>query len=119
MTDDLVKRLSGSCYLAFEDGTNDYSAAQEAADRIEQLEWERDCAYSTLDAWFNRRKLAHEEIDQAVVDAASGYLRTARVGGMPKGKSDLILSVIQDMARLSIFADLFARASLVELEDGK
>jgi hypothetical protein len=38
MIDDLVKRLRESCYLAFEDGTNDYSSAIEAADRIEQLE---------------------------------------------------------------------------------
>ena len=35
---DLIKRLGASCYLAFEDGTNDYSAAQEAIDRIEELE---------------------------------------------------------------------------------
>jgi hypothetical protein len=38
MTDDLVKRLRESCYVAFDDGTNDYSTAIEAADRIEQLE---------------------------------------------------------------------------------
>jgi len=38
MTDDLVKRLRDSCYLAFDDGTNDYSTAIEAADRIEVLE---------------------------------------------------------------------------------
>ena len=38
MTDDLVKRLRVSCYLAFEDGTNDYGSAIEAADRIEALE---------------------------------------------------------------------------------
>jgi len=38
MTDDLVKRLRDSCYLAFDDGTNDYGAADEAADRIEKLE---------------------------------------------------------------------------------
>jgi len=40
MTDDLVKRLRDSCYLAFDDGTNDYSTAIEAADRIEALEAE-------------------------------------------------------------------------------
>ena len=34
---DLIKRLGASCYLAFEDGTNDYSAAQEAIDLIEEL----------------------------------------------------------------------------------
>lgn len=38
MTDDLVKRLRDSCYLAFDDGTNDYATAIEAADRIEALE---------------------------------------------------------------------------------
>jgi hypothetical protein len=36
--DDLVKRLRDSCYLAFDDNTNDYATAIEAADRIEQLE---------------------------------------------------------------------------------
>ena len=38
MSDDLIKRLGSSCYLAFENGTNDYSAAQEAIDHIEQTE---------------------------------------------------------------------------------
>lgn len=38
MTDDLKARLRGSCYLAFEDGTNDYGSAPDAADRIEELE---------------------------------------------------------------------------------
>jgi len=71
-------------------------------------------AISTLDAWFDRRKLGHEAVDQAIVDAASGYLRTSRVGGMPQEESDLILGVIQDMARLGLFADLFARAALKE-----
>lgn len=68
-------------------------------------------AISTLDAWFDRRELAHDAVDQAVIDAASGYLRTSRVGGMPQKESDLVLAVIQDMARLSLFADLFARAA--------
>ena len=39
---DLIKRLGSSCYLAFENGTNDYSAAQEAIDHIEELMKERD-----------------------------------------------------------------------------
>ena len=38
MSDDLKQNLRGSCYLAFEDGTNDYETAPEAADRIEALE---------------------------------------------------------------------------------
>jgi len=70
----------------------------------------------TLDAWFDRRELAHAAIDQADVDAASGYLRPSRSGGMPSEESDLVLGVIQDMARLSVFADLFARTTLAELK---
>ena len=73
-------------------------------------------AIDTLDAWFDRRKLAHDAVDQAVVDAASGYLRTSRVGGMSQEESDLVLGVIQDMARLGVFADLFARTTLAELK---
>jgi len=125
MSDDLVNRLRDSCYLAFDDGTNDYAAAHKAADRIEELQGraaaveaklakaveEKLCATDTLNAWFDRRKLAHEAVDQAVIDAASGYLRTSRVGGMPKKESDLVLGVIKDMARLGMFADLFARAA--------
>jgi hypothetical protein len=94
--------------------------------RIEELESklakaveEKLDAISTLEAWFDRRKLAHDAIDQAVVDAASGYLRTSRVGGMPQEESDLVLGAIQDMAQLSIFADLFARTTLKELTGGK
>ena len=37
MTDDLVSRLNAACYLALVDGTNDYSTAMEAADRIVAL----------------------------------------------------------------------------------
>ena len=85
---------------------------------LAQAEVEKLDAIDTLDAWFDRRKLAHDAIDQAVVDAASGYLRTSRVGGMSQKKSDLVLGVIQDMARLSVFADLFARTTLAELTGG-
>lgn len=93
---------------------------QDVIARAEKAEAERDaaiklskCAQDTLDAWFDRRKLAHDAIDSAVIDAVAGYLRTSRVGGMPQDESDLILGVIQDMARLSLFADLFARAITV------
>ena len=104
--------------------------ARDLEDLIEALTAERDAmkaklaeaveekldAISTLDAWFDRRKLAHDAVDQFVIDAVSGYLRTARVGGMPQKDSDLVLAVIQDMARLSLFADLFARAALKEIK---
>jgi|DEB0MinimDraft_6_1074348.scaffolds.fasta_scaffold06150_7 hypothetical protein len=81
----------------------------------EAIEKELD-AISTLDAWFDRRELGHAAVDQAVVDAASGYLRTSRCGGMPQEESDLILGVMQNMARLGLFADLFARAYPAELK---
>ena len=86
-------------------------AEKAEAERDEAL-WQAECAKDTLSAWFDRRELGHEAVDQAVVDAASGYLRTSRAGGMPRKQSDLIIGVIQDMARLGLFADLFARAAL-------
>ena len=93
------------------------------ADLVEELQTEnqrlreeKEAAEDTLTAWFDRRKLAHEAIDQAVIDAVGRYLRTSRVGGMPQTESDLVLEVISDMARLSLFADLFVRAAL--LNDG-
>lgn len=99
---------------------------KEAAARIEELESElakavdeKLAAMEVLDAWFDRRKLAHDAVDQAVVDAASGYLRTSRVGGIPQEESDLVIGVIEDMARLGVFADLFARATLAELKGGE
>jgi len=67
---------------------------------------------SVLDAWFDRRKLGHAAVDAAVLGAAKGYLRTCSNGGMPKKQVDAALAVIEDMARLSIFADLYARALL-------
>ena len=91
------------------------------ADRAQALEAEnarlrdeRDDAIDTLNAWFDRRKLAHESIDEAVLNAARGYLRTSRSGGMDKETSDMIEGVIEDMARLAVFADLFARAAMDE-----
>jgi hypothetical protein len=38
MTDaELIAQLRDACYLAFDDGTNDFGTAPEAADRIEAL----------------------------------------------------------------------------------
>ena len=84
-----------------------------------RLRDERDDAIDTLNAWFDRRKLAHEAIDETVLNAARGYLRTSRSGGMDKETSDMIEGVIEDMARMSVFADLFARAALRDIEGGK
>lgn len=130
MSDDLVKRLMIRLQEIY-DRPHDFSNGQKseaaglARDRIEELEaklakaeLDKRDAISTLNAWFDRRKLAHAAIDQAVVDAASGYLRTSRSGGMSSEESDLVLGVILDMARLSVFADLFARSSLEEITGG-
>ena len=65
-----------------------------------------------LAAWFDRRKLAHERIDQAVYDATKSYLRRSANGGMDAGDVGMVLGIIEDMTRLSVFADLFARATL-------
>ena len=91
-------------------------ALNESRARTEKAEAERDGAISTLDAWFDRRKLGRDAVDQAVLDCAKGYLRTCRVGGMPQEASDAVLAVIGDMARLAVFADLFIRLDRERLE---
>lgn len=124
MTDEeLIARLRGVCDCNIDStpccAESECRDAMAAADRIEALVkerdealWEAKCHSETLDAWFDRRELGHAAVDHAVVDAASGYLRTSRVGGMSNKQSDLILGVIQNMARLGLFADLFARIAL-------
>ena len=81
-------------------------------------EAERDDAIDTLNAWFDRRELAHDAIDETVLNAARGYLRTSRSGGLDQETSAVIEGVIEDMARLSVFADLFARAFLARHQKG-
>jgi hypothetical protein len=129
---DLVERLRAAAKHPLMDNSciADVFDVSDAADRIEALTEQLEAArldakkaveekldaISKLDAWFDRRKLGHKAVDQAIVDAASGYLRICRVGGMDFGESDRILAAIQDMAQLSLFADLFARATLAEIE---
>src|SRR3546814_16834823 len=83
------------------------AAEKRAATAEEQV---RD-AQAELDFWFDRRKLAHDQVDAGVMDAVQGYLRTSRAGGMSSEDSDLVERIFSDMTRLSLFADLFARAS--------
>lgn len=71
---------------------------------------QRDDAISTLDAWFDRRKLSADAVDQAVLDAVSGYLRICSSGGMPTEDVETVKGVVVDMVRQSLFADLFSRA---------
>jgi len=89
-----------------------HKAIQDQAARIKELEEQVKDERRCLEAWFDTRELAHEAIDAAVLDAAKGYLRTSRSGGMCPQESDIIVAVIEDMARLSVFADLFARTKM-------
>ncbi|WP_111732236.1 hypothetical protein [Roseovarius amoyensis] len=105
-----IHTTAGSGYPKKEYIRSDLFTALQAENK--RLREEKEDAVSLLDAWFDRRKLAHEQIDAAVLDAARGYLRTSRSGGMEARDSDMIEGVVSDMARLSLFADLFARAAL-------
>jgi hypothetical protein len=61
MTDqELIARLRGACYLAFDDGTNDFGTAPEAADRIEELEAKLAQMQRTLD-WTEERAKAYRD----------------------------------------------------------
>ena len=93
------------------------------AHRIEELESKLAKAVDTaedykdcLNNWFDTKKLAENEIDPKIIQAASGYLRTSRSGGMGDDESDLILSVIEDMARLGVFSAIFTQFTLAELK---
>ena len=105
--------LTGPVYIKLADMADAYL---DLYDEAKRLRAERDDAISTLDAWFDRRELVHDAVDQAVLDCAKGYLRTSRVGGMQQEESDTVLAVIEDMARLSVFADLFIRMDRERLE---
>ncbi|MDG1313929.1 MAG: hypothetical protein P8P29_00200 [Flavobacteriaceae bacterium] len=90
----------------------DVARIEELEARLKELKEELEDQTSTFNAWFDTRKLAHDAVDGAVLDAAKGYLRTSRSGGMCPQESDMIAAVIEDMARLSVFADLFARTKM-------
>lgn len=59
MSDDSVKQLRDSCYVAFDDGTNDYDLAHKTAARIEELKAERDAAVAA--AYEDAAKWAEKE----------------------------------------------------------
>ena len=85
------------------------NAALEA--RAEKAEAERDARGSedVLQNFFDRREAGHQEFDPLVLQAARGYLRTCRVGGMPEKLSKKIEAAIEDMARVGVFANAFAQ----------
>ena len=63
---DLIKRLGASCYLAFEVGTNDYSAAQETIDRIEGLERDYKEACNEAADCYTKQCVAEAKLTKAV-----------------------------------------------------
>jgi hypothetical protein len=85
MSDDLIERLSDSCYLAFDDGTNDFSAAQEAIDRIAQLERDYKEACNEAAECYRKQCIAERKLAKAVKALRSytskqkGVLHTADV----------------------------------------
>jgi hypothetical protein len=76
--------------------------AKKAEQRAEDAE-------HVLKSWFDLRKLGKEQVNQVVIDSTRGYLRTSRSGGMDPDLADAVQDIVEDMARLSIFADIYAR----------
>ncbi len=70
----------------------------------------------TLTAWFDTQELARDAIDPTVLDAAKGFLRTCRVGGMDPDESDLVITYIEMMSQQNLFADLFLRTRIEDIE---
>ena len=82
------------------------------AKAVDEAEDWKDC----LNNWFDTKKLAEEHVDPKIVDAAAGYLRVSRVGGMDSEESDLVLGVVQDMAFRGVFSSIFTQYTLAELK---
>jgi hypothetical protein len=79
MSDDLKQNLRGSCYLAFEDGTNDYETAPEAADRIEELEAELKAlnhAYDSIVTALSFEGLRTDEAEAKLAVAMVGLVQS-------------------------------------------
>ncbi len=70
------------------------------AAQVEALQQELADTNDTLNAWFDTAKIIQDQIGPKMLDAAKGYLRTSRSGGMPAEVSDTVAAVIEDMLRL-------------------
>lgn len=94
--------------------------------RIEELEAKlaaaeksAEDAKACLNSWFDTKKLAREQVDPKVVEAASDYLRVSCIGGMETHKSNLVLDVIRDMAFRGVFSSIYTQFALAELKGDK
>jgi len=90
-------------------------AEAKLAKAVDEAENWKDC----LNSWFDTKKLAEEHVDPKIVDAAAGYLRVSRAGGMDSEESDLVLGVVQDMAFRGVFSSIFTQYTLAELKGEK
>ncbi|NDV52882.1 hypothetical protein [Salipiger sp. PrR003] len=66
-------------------------------------------ANRVLSNWFDQRRITQEKIGEAISNAAAGYLRTSRVGGMEQEDSDMVQGVIDDMLRQGVIFDIINR----------
>ena len=79
---------------------------KEAAARITELKEQRDDAIEQLKHWFELATKIEEDAVPVVLAGLSGYLRTARNGGMPRDAADAAKNVLEDYCRLYLGRDL-------------
>ena len=108
----LIKRLGASCYLAFEDGTNDYSAAQEAIDRIEELVKEKTALNHLCNAIFNSHIKEITVAEAKLAKAVEALVQLERIVG------DILGAHLQDSESRDKAIDLI-KTTLAELGGGE
>ena len=90
------------------------------AERIANVEAERDGAREQLTAWFDTSKKADDDITPDVKGAFAGYLRTCRVGGLPSNVSSTAQELFEDFADKylgqTLTPHIEARATAAEAE---
>jgi hypothetical protein len=77
--------------------------------RVKHLEEEVKEIDECFSSWFDRKKLTIDATTAPIVNAAEGYLRTCRSGGMETDNSDMVIAVIENMALHGVFADQYIR----------
>lgn len=107
--DDLCARLKTSCYLAFDDGTNDYATAEEAAAAIRELEAE--CNQWRVDCEEFRRDM--EAAEAKLVECE------ARLGKAVEALTDIVKDCEAEYPPSHGAIKYFCRTTLAEIEGKK
>lgn len=68
--------------------------------RCQQAKEDCDNTKDMMTAWFDQRRLDEAELTPLFLDAAGGYLRRCRSGGMPRKQSDRVEAAFREFARL-------------------